>query len=95
MNLSVASFVTCPYCESVFFCLAEGRQVLFSACRNTLLVEVARLYVPDSQGTSGRASHSISGSGKLFKNPCSQAELNKIVPFGFSLQRQKMVFFCH
>ena len=31
--------------------------------------------------------------GKLFKNPCSQAELNKIVPFGFSLQRQKMVFF--
>ena len=28
-------------------------------------------------------------SGKLFKNPCSQAELNKIVPFGFSLQRQK------
>ena len=26
---------------------------------------------------------------KLFKNPCSQAELNKIVPFGFSLQRQK------
>lgn len=33
--------------------------------------------------------------GKLFKNPCFQAELNKIVPFGFSLQRQKMVFFCH
>ena len=32
---------------------------------------------------------------KLFKNPCSQAELNKIVPFGFSLQHQKMVFFCH
>ena len=31
--------------------------------------------------------------GKLFKNPCFQAELNKIVPFGFSLQRQKMVFF--
>mgnify|MGYP000819385224 CR=1 FL=1 len=30
-----------------------------------------------------------SGYGKLFKNPCSQAELNKIVPFGFSLQRQK------
>ena len=30
---------------------------------------------------------------KLFKSPCSQAELNKIVPFGFSLQRQKMVFF--
>ena len=30
---------------------------------------------------------------KLFKKPCSQAELNKIVPFGFSLQRQKMVFF--
>ena len=31
---------------------------------------------------------------KLFKNPCSQAELNKIVPFGFSLQRQKNgVFF--
>ena len=26
---------------------------------------------------------------KLFKKPCSQAELNKIVPFGFSLQRQK------
>ena len=35
------------------------------------------------------------GLRKLFKNPCSQAELNKIVPFGFSLQRQKMVFFCH
>ena len=34
------------------------------------------------------------GQGKLFKNPCSQAELNKIVPFGFSLQRQKNgVFF--
>ena len=33
--------------------------------------------------------------GKLFKKTCSQAELNKIVPFGFSLQRQKMVFFCH
>ena len=33
--------------------------------------------------------------GKLFKNPYSQAELNKIVPFGFSLQRQTMVFFCH
>lgn len=31
--------------------------------------------------------------GKLFKNPCSQAELNKIVPFGFSLQRQKWCFF--
>lgn len=31
--------------------------------------------------------------GKLFKKTCSQAELNKIVPFGFSLQRQKMVFF--
>ncbi len=35
-------------------------------------------------------------SRKLFKNPCSQAELNKIVPFGFSLQRQKKwCFFCH
>ena len=33
------------------------------------------------------------GLRKLFKNPCSQAELNKIVPFGFSLQHQKMVFF--
>ena len=32
---------------------------------------------------------------KLFKNPCSQAELNKIVPFGFSLQRQKNGVFCH
>ena len=31
--------------------------------------------------------------GKLFKNPCFQAELNKIVPFGFSLQRQKWCFF--
>ena len=37
----------------------------------------------------------IEDQRKLFKNPCSQAELNKIVPFGFSLQRQKMVFFCH
>lgn len=46
MNLSVASFVTCPYCESAFFCLAEGRQVLFSACRNTLLVEVADCMFP-------------------------------------------------
>ena len=35
----------------------------------------------------------LSPLGKLFKNPWSQAELNKIVPFGFSLQRQKMVFF--
>ena len=34
-------------------------------------------------------------SGKLFKNPCSQAELDKIVPFGFSLQRQKNGVFCH
>ena len=33
--------------------------------------------------------------GKLFKNPRCQAGWNKIVPFGFSLQRQKMVFFCH
>ena len=32
---------------------------------------------------------------KLFKNPCSQAELNKIVPFGFSLQPQKNGVFCH
>lgn len=32
---------------------------------------------------------------EALQNPCSQAELNKIVPFGFSLQRQKMVFFCH
>ena len=39
--------------------------------------------------------HPIHDLRKLFKNPCSQAELNKIVPFGFSLQRQKMVFFCH
>ena len=40
-------------------------------------------------------SQTYENLGKLFKNPCSQAELNKIVPFGFSLQRQKMVFFCH
>jgi hypothetical protein len=33
------------------------------------------------------------GFGKLFKKPRCQAELNKIVPFGFSLQRQKMVYF--
>ena len=33
--------------------------------------------------------------GKLFKNPRCQAGWNKNVPFGFSLQRQKMVFFCH
>ena len=32
---------------------------------------------------------------EALQNPCSQVELNKIVPFGFSLQRQKMVFFCH
>lgn len=47
---------------------------------------------------AGLAFRSILGASvlrKLFKNPCSQAELNKIVPFGFSLQRQKMVFFCH
>lgn len=38
--------------------------------------------------------HCPTDFGKLFKNPCSQAELNKIVPFGFSLQRQKNgVFF--
>ena len=30
---------------------------------------------------------------EALQKPCSQAELNKIVPFGFSLQRQKMVFF--
>ena len=30
---------------------------------------------------------------EALQNPCSQVELNKIVPFGFSLQRQKMVFF--
>ena len=36
----------------------------------------------------------LANQRKLFKNPCSQAELNKIVPFGFSLQRQKNgVFF--
>jgi len=38
-------------------------------------------------------SKQLADQRKLFKNPCSQAELNKIVPFGFSLQRQKMVFF--
>ena len=33
---------------------------------------------------------------KLFKNPCSQAELNKIVPFGFFVTTSKNgVFFCH
>ena len=45
--------------------------------------------------TNGNVSQLIEDLRKLFKNPCSQAELNKIVPFGFSLQRQKMVFFCH
>ena len=31
---------------------------------------------------------------EALQNPCSQVELNKIVPFGFSLQRQKNgVFF--
>ena len=70
MNLSVASFVTCPYCESAFFCLAEGRQVLFSACRNTLLVEVARLYVPDSQGVSGFLC-----LGRLFQGQPNEAAL--------------------
>ena len=39
------------------------------------------------------SGYSLYAYRKLFKNPCSQAELNKIVPFGFSLQRQKMVFF--
>ena len=33
--------------------------------------------------------------GRIRRLLGSQAELNKIVPFGFSLQRQKMVFFCH
>ena len=49
------------------------------------------------QGYGYKATSTILGVNprKLFKNPCSQAELNKIVPFGFSLQRQKMVFFCH
>ena len=32
-------------------------------------------------------------SRKLFKNPCSQAELNKIVPFGFSYNVKKWCFF--
>ena len=45
--------------------------------------------------TYGSTTNEYFNKGKLFKNPCSQAELNKIVPFGFSLQRQKMVFFCH
>ena len=36
----------------------------------------------------------ILSSKEALQNPCSQVELNKIVPFGFSLQRQKkMVFF--
>lgn len=47
----------------------------------------------EATGTAGWSNPN--DLGKLFKNPCSQAELNKIVPFGFSLQRQKMVFFCH
>ena len=47
------------------------------------------------QTVNARDLHAFLGvKGKLFKNPCSQAELNKIVPFGFSLQRQKNgVFF--
>ena len=39
--------------------------------------------------TRGSGSHQSRALRKLFKNPDSQAELNKIVPFGFSLQRQK------
>ena len=50
----------------------------------------AQLYCPNTL-----ESCMLGYLGKLFKNPCSQAKLNKIVPFGFSLQRQKMVFFCH
>ena len=48
---------------------------------------------PQNAFTSGSQINVLDFLRKLFKNPCSQAELNKIVPFGFSLQRQKMVFF--
>ena len=50
---------------------------------------------PAPEGFAPSKNTLVSDLRKLFKNPCSQAELNKIVPFGFSLQRQKMVFFCH
>lgn len=52
-------------------------------------------FVQGVGGTARMPSINRQRLRKLFKNPCSQAELNKIVPFGFSLQRQKMVFFCH
>ena len=51
--------------------------------------------IPNVDTTSSTSVMYNRVSRKLFKNPCSQDEMNKIVPFGFSLQRQKMVFFCH
>lgn len=83
-----------------FFCLGERRRVLDSYASLKIRTRFA-----DRIGSSTRSPRRRSirlrrmrqpqrtSTGKLFKNPCSQAELNKIVPFGFSLQRQKMVFF--
>ena len=53
----------------------------------------AKLLIPEAIHIRNVGIRITGGLRKLFKNPCSQAELNKIVPFGFSLQRQKMVFF--
>ena len=71
--------------------------------RTTLYEWIQKKHLPPPFEKCGKENHWTVGQirewraaralGKLFKNPCSQAELNKIVPFGFSLQRQKMVFF--
>lgn len=58
----------------------EGSMPICSRCRHE--APLVHSYV-------SRRIKECSLLGKLFKNPCSQAELNKIVPFGFSLQRQK------
>ena len=79
--------------KRVLQCLPEklvtGRQISVVASNFVVL--------DFSCSQNGRHEQTGQGEGrnfrKLFKNPCSQAELNKIVPFGFSLQRQKMVFF--
>lgn len=82
-----------------------GQCLMYFIAAVFLLVASNAALTGSLHGLLGKASHTALGAvplaaflclyRKLFKNPCSQAELNKIVPFGFSLQRQKMVFFCH
>jgi len=71
----------------------EKIEELFATYKDSFDGRKPRTWYPEN--LYGRQFAQFVGLGKLFKTPCSQAELNKIVPFGFSLQRQKMVFFCH